>query len=115
MKRPVCQACNQRLCAINYIKEDRVHYRSRCETCLRKGKGIKRRVPRWEAAGYKKKPTCDRCGFKARHHSQLLVFHVDGNLDNCELRNLKTVCLNCVADLRRYDSTWLPGDLEPDQ
>jgi len=76
MKRPVCQACNQRLCAINYIKEDRVHYRSRCETCLRKGKGIKRRVPRWEAAGYKKKPTCDRCGFKARHHSQLLVFHV---------------------------------------
>ena len=71
-------------------------------------------MPRWQSSGYKKKPTCDRCGFKARHHSQLLVYHVDGNLNNCELRNLKTVCMNCVADLKRTDSTWKPGDLEPD-
>jgi hypothetical protein len=44
----------------------------------------------------------------------LLVLHADSNLNNCELRNLKTVCLNCVADLKRTDSTWRPGDLEPD-
>jgi hypothetical protein len=24
------------------------------------------------------------------------------------------VCMNCVADLKRTDSTWKPGDLEPD-
>lgn len=114
MKRPVCQACNQRPCAVNYYKDGIAHYRKRCETCQRKGKGIKAREPRWKTAGYKKKPTCDRCGFKAKHTSQLLVLHVDSNLNNCELRNLKTVCLNCVADLKRTDSTWRPGDLEPD-
>ena len=110
----MCPACNQRPKAINCYRDDRVYYRSRCETCIKKNKKIKASIPRWQSAGYKKKPTCDRCGFKARHHSQLLVYHVDGNLNNCELRNLKTVCLNCVAELKRSDSTWLPGDLEPD-
>lgn len=114
MQRPVCQACGQRLCAVNYIKEDVTHYRSRCETCLRKGRGLKPRLPRWQSAGYNKKPACDRCGFRARHVSQLLVMHVDGNLNNVELRNLRTVCLNCEADLRRLQSVWQPGDLAPD-
>jgi hypothetical protein len=44
----------------------------------------------------------------------LLVFHVDGNLNNSEQRNLKTVCLNCVELLKKSDVTWRPGDLEPD-
>jgi hypothetical protein len=113
--RPICPACNQRPRAVNCYRGDQVYYRSRCESCNRKNKKIKPPVPRWQTAGYKKKPTCDRCGFKARHTSQLLVFHVDGNMSNCELRNLRTVCLNCVADLKRSQSTWRPGDLEPDQ
>lgn len=114
MYRPICQACNQRPCAVNYIREDVTHYRSRCETCLRKGRGLKPREPRWQKAGYKKKPACDRCGFKARFLSQLMVVHVDSNLNNCELRNLRTVCLNCVELLKKTDSTWRPGDLLPD-
>ena len=114
MQRPICKACDQRPCAVNYYREGVAHYRTRCETCARKGRGIKSRKPRWETAGYKKKPACDKCGFKAKHSSQLLVLHTDGNLNNTELRNLKTVCLNCVADLRRTDSIWRPGDLEPD-
>ena len=114
MQRPVCQSCHQRVCAVNYIKEDVTHYRSRCENCTRKGRGLKPREPRWKLAGYKKKPTCDKCGFKAKFLSQLLVFHVDGNLNNAELRNLKTVCLNCVELLRKTDVTWRRGDLEPD-
>jgi hypothetical protein len=112
--RPVCPACNQRPRAVNCYRDGKIYYRSRCETCIKKNRKIKAPVPRWQSSGYKKKPTCDRCGFKARHHSQLLVYHVDSNLNNCELRNLKTVCLNCVADLKRTDSTWKPGDLEPD-
>jgi hypothetical protein len=72
-------------------------------------------VPRWQAAGYKKKFVCDRCGFKSKYSAQLLVYHIDGNLHNTELYNLKTVCLNCVVDLQKQDLPWRPGDLEPDR
>ena len=114
MQRPFCQSCHQRPCAINYIKNKVTHYRTRCESCTRKGRGLKPRDPRWKSAGYKKKSTCDKCGFKASLLTQLLVFHVDGNLNNVELRNLKTVCLNCVEVLKKTDATWRRGDLEPD-
>jgi hypothetical protein len=110
----MCPACNQRPRAINCYRDTKAYYRSRCEYCIKKNKKIKPPVPRWQLDGYKKKPTCDRCGFKAKHHTQLLVFHVDGNLNHSNQRNLRTVCLNCAADLRRLDTTWKPGDLEPD-
>jgi len=112
--RPICKACNQRPCAVNYNKEDVTHYRSRCETCQRKRRGIKPREPRWKSAGYKKKPTCDRCGFRARLTSQLLVYHIDGDLNNATLRNLRTVCRNCVEEIAKTEITWRSGDLEPD-
>lgn len=112
--RPICQACNQRPCAVNYIREDVTHYRRRCETCQRKSKGIKPREPRWKSSGYKKKPACDRCGFKARLVSQLLVYHIDGDLNNATVRNLRTVCRNCVEEIARTEVTWRAGDLEPD-
>jgi hypothetical protein len=112
--RPICQACNQRPCAVNYIKEDTTHYRSRCETCQRRGRGIKPREPRWKSAGYKKKPACDRCGFRARFASQLLVYHIDGDLNNVSVRNLRTVCRNCVEEISKVEVTWRAGDLEPD-
>lgn len=114
MQRPICQACNQRPCAINYVRDGVKHYRSRCEACTKKNKKIKPPVPRWQLSGYKKKPACDRCGFKAKYREQLIVYHIDGDLNHCELRNLRTVCLNCVVDIRRNEITWLPGDLEPD-
>ena len=112
--RPICQACNQRSCAVNYIREDVTHYRSRCETCQRKDRGIKSREPRWKSAGYKKKPACDKCGFRARLASQLLVYHIDGDLNNVTLRNLRTVCRNCVEEIAKTEVTWRAGDLEPD-
>jgi hypothetical protein len=114
MTRPICPACGQRHCAVNYIKEEVTHYRSRCETCTRRGRGIKPRKPRWQEAGYKKKPTCDKCGFKAKFAAQLLVYHIDSNLNHCEPKNLKTVCLNCVEEIKRSDYPWRRGDLEPD-
>jgi hypothetical protein len=43
-----------------------------------------------------------------------LVLHVDGNLNNADVRNLKTVCLNCVEEIKRSDLPWKKGDLEPD-
>ena len=112
--RPICKACNQRPCAVNYIREDVTHYRSRCETCQRRSRGIKPREPRWKSAGYKKKPACDRCGFRARLVSQLLVYHIDGDLNNTALKNLKTICRNCVEEIAKTEVTWRAGDLEPD-
>jgi hypothetical protein len=113
--RPLCKACGKNPAAINGYHNEKLYYRSKCDPCIRRGRKIKKAVPRWESAGYKKKISCDRCGFKSRHHSQLAVYHVDGNLNNCDLRNLKTVCLNCVAEVTRSDLPWKPGDLEPDR
>lgn len=112
--RPLCKHCNARPRAIAYYKYNRVYYRSLCDVCLRRGRKLKATIPRWKSAGYKKKTTCDRCGFRARHHSQLTVYHVDGNLNNCNLGNLKTVCLNCAVEVTRLDLPWRRGDLEPD-
>ena len=114
MNRPKCAACNQRLCAINYIRDGLTHYRSRCDYCIKRERRIKPPEPRWAKTGYKKKPTCDRCGFRAKFAVQLMVYHADGNLNNSNLRNLKTVCQNCAIEIKKTDQTWRPGDLEPD-
>ena len=114
MIRPTCTACNQRSAAINYTRDDVTHYRSKCSICISKNRKIRPPTPRWETAGYKKKTTCDRCGFRSKYAAQLLVFHVDGNLANSNLRNLKTICLNCAVDNKRADLPWRPGDLQPD-
>jgi len=114
VKRPTCPACNQRPCAINYYKDTVPHYRSRCESCTRKNRGIRPREPRWKSAGYKKKTTCDRCGFRARYSAQIMIYHIDGNLNNVEPKNLRCVCRNCEIDVAKGDLVWCPGDLEPD-
>lgn len=113
--RPLCQSCHKNAAAINCYRGDKIYYRSRCLACIRKKKKLRPQEPRWRLSGYKKKATCDRCGFRARLASQLLVYHVDGNLNNAELRNLKTVCLNCVEEINKQDLTWQAGDLEPDR
>ena len=113
--RPICLACNQRPRAVAYHKDQHIQYRRLCEYCIKRGRKIKPSEPKWKLAGYKKKTVCDRCGFRSRYASQLLVYHVDGNLHNTSLRNLKTVCLNCVEEIKRLDHPWHPGDLEPDR
>jgi hypothetical protein len=112
--RPLCKVCNKNPAAINGYHNEKLYYRSRCNVCIRQDKKIKPARPRWHTAGYKKKPTCDRCGFRARHHIQLVVYHVDGDLNNCETRNLKTVCLNCIAEVVRLELPWRAGDITPD-
>jgi len=99
---------------VNYIREDVTHYRSLCDECGRKKSKKKPRVPSWQKAGYKKKNTCDLCGFKSLFPAQMTVFHIDGKLENTELVNLRTVCLNCVEVIKRKEVTWRRGDLEVD-
>lgn len=114
--RPTCTVCNQRSRAIAYHRNDKIYYRSKCESCIKRNKKIKTPIPRWKTAGYKKKPACDRCGFKAKYNKQLLVFHTDGNLHNTSLDNLKTICLNCTVDISRAELPWKPEEfsLTPD-
>lgn len=113
--RPICMACNQRPRAVAYHKESGIQYRKLCEQCIRRKRRIKPPEPRWKTAGYKKKTNCDRCGFRAKFLAQLLVYHLDGNLNNTAVRNLKTICHNCVIEISKSDLPWKPGDLEPDR
>lgn len=114
-ERPMCRICSTRPAAINCHKHGRTYYRLKCDHCARAEKKKKPPKPKWQTAGYQKKSHCDRCGFTAQHHSQLGVYHVDGNLNNTELRNLKTICHNCMAIVTRLDLPWRAGDLEPDR
>ena len=112
--RPMCLACKQRPRAVAYHKSDTIQYRKLCENCIKRKKQIKPSDPRWKSQGYKKKMICDRCAFRAKYSAQLVVYHVDGNLNHNNLRNLKTVCQNCIVEIAKTDLPWKPGDLEPD-
>lgn len=113
--RPLCPTCNARPVAVNYIKEDIAHYRTQCDTCIRKGKKVKPAAPAWFKSGYRKKPQCEQCGFKAKFpEKQLNVFHVDGNLKNNDRANLKTICLNCTQEVFKSRLPWKTGPVTPD-
>lgn len=109
--RDLCRNCNSAPVAVNYIKDGKYFYRSVCDHCAR---GYKTRRPLWALAGYKKKLTCDRCGFTSKYSNQFDVYFVDGDLTNCRFNNLKTVCANCQRILRKLNLPWRQGDLTPD-
>lgn len=109
--RELCNECGERLVAINYYKDGKVHYRKKCDHCAKKRREGK---PRWVLAGYKKKTTCDRCGHSSRYEEQFNVYHVDGEPANCRFSNLKTVCANCQRILYKLNLPWKRGDLLPD-
>jgi hypothetical protein len=114
IKRELCTVCNTNPRAINYVKDEVYHYRSRCAGCIRKGKRLKP-VPSWAKSGYVKKPQCDKCGFKFKFPvEQSAVFHVDGNLKNTAWGNLKTLCLNCVQEVYKSRVPWKPAEIVPD-
>ncbi len=112
--RPICTRCNKNFCAVNCIKNNKRYYRKICDECGRRENKLKPRVPTWQKAGYKKKATCDLCGFKGLFTTQLAVFHIDGKLENVQFSNLRTICLNCVEVVKKTQVTWKRGDLKVD-
>jgi hypothetical protein len=109
--RDLCKKCNQRPVAINYYKEGKPFYRSKCDHCARERK---EGTPLWFKAGYKKKAACDKCSFTSKYPEQFNVFYVDGDPTNCRYTNLKTVCANCQRILHKLKLPWRQGDLRPD-
>jgi len=114
MNRPVCEACKKRLAAVNRKVKGKTYYRKKCDSCIRKGRQAKPPVPRWVEVGYEKKLVCDRCGFRARSGKQTVVYYLDQNLNNCNLNNLRTVCLNCSVEVMQLDLPYKKGDLLED-
>lgn len=114
MLRPLCSACNKNYKAINYHRDGLIHYRSVCDECGRKKKKLKPRTSLWTRGGYKKKTLCDLCGFHSLYPTQILVFHIDGNLENISISNLRSICLNCVEVVKKKNVNWKRGDLEID-
>jgi hypothetical protein len=115
MDRPLCLNCKQRFRAVNCHRNGKIYYRKMCENCLKRRKKIKPTVPKWTETGYQKKPACDRCGFRSKYAAQLLVYHIDGNMNNAAPKNLRTICQNCVIEVTKLDLPWRAGDLEPDR
>jgi hypothetical protein len=113
-KRPICKKCNKNYRAINYKRDGITHYRSLCDECGRKKAKLKPRKANWTKSGYKKKTTCDLCGFKSLFPTQMTVFHIDGDLENIQFSNLRTICLNCIEVVKKKEVTWKRGDLEVD-
>ena len=112
--RPICEICRQRLSAVNYRRQSQVYYRKLCGFCIARKRKIKPPVPKWQTGGYKKKSNCDHCGFRAKYQSQLLVVHCDGNQHNVIPSNLRTICLNCIEEVKRSDNPWAVSDLRED-
>lgn len=110
--RPLC-ICGFRPAAVNYKKNNKTYYRKKCEVCL-KFSGTAKGIPKWKQIGYNKKNTCEKCGYTSKHEEQFNVFHIDGNLNNCAFKNLKTVCANCQRILSKEGFKWKQGDLQPD-
>jgi hypothetical protein len=114
INRPICNTCNKNYCAVNYLREGVTHYRSMCDECGRKKNKLKPRKATWAKNGYKKKATCDLCGFSSLFTTQITVFHIDGDLENSQLTNLRSICLNCVEVVKKKEVTWRRGDLQVD-
>ena len=113
LPRPICKKCNKSVCAVNYVREGVRHYRSMCELCKKKNPK-RQHVYLWQIAGYKKYSNCFLCGFKSLYHTQMTVYHIDGNPTNVGFVNLRTVFLNCVEVVKKKEVIWKRGDLTVD-
>ena len=113
LPRPICKKCNKNVCAVNYIKKGKHHYRSKCQACNKKNPK-RQHVYLWQRAGYQKDSNCFLCGFKSLYPTQMTVYHIDGNSTNVAFVNLRTVCLNCVEVVKKKEIVWVRGDLTVD-
>lgn len=109
--RNLCKICESRSVAVNYYKNNKIFYRSKCDVCSRKKIDKEFYITK---SGYRKKLKCEKCGFQSKFQEQFEIFFLDGNFRNCQYINLKTVCNNCFSLLKNKNIKWKQGDLVPD-
>lgn len=83
-----------------------------CSECKRESRSVRLGRYREQKLAHKK-TACEHCGFVALHPCQLDVDHIDGNRDNNNPSNYRTLCANCHR-LKTYaskDHVW--SDAEP--
>ena len=104
--RKKCPACKVKPVAVNYHHKGKIYYKRLCHQCARLGR--RPAPPGWVRSGYKPKAWCDKCGFKFKVKQQMNVVYVDGNQNNNDWVNLKTICLNCLAEIKLNNLPWKP-------
>ena len=113
-ERKTCPACHIAPVAINCYKNGKVYYRDRCDKCIRAGKKAKPPVPTWIKSGYKKKPRCEKCGFVFKFPEQSTVVYLDGNDENTNWSNLRTICSNCEIEVSHSNLPWKSSTIQAD-
>lgn len=101
MSHKICNTCNKRPSLINYIRNGVTYYRKYCYYCLKKKKLDQDQAKQLlRKSGYKKKTTCDRCGFISKTAEQMSIHYKDGNSYNVSVNNLRTYCSNCSIEVK---------------
>lgn len=83
----ICVVCRKR----PQMSKGDGRFRAECQPCHREIYQIK------SVREHRKyvEDKCDRCGFEPENICQLDVHHVDGNHQNNDPENLRTLCANC--------------------
>ncbi len=85
-KNPVAQA--------GKTKTGKQRFKHRCTECIARSRAIRLNYNRLAVLKHKKS-ACEDCGFVAKHPCQLDVDHIDGNRENADPSNFRTLCANC--------------------
>lgn len=101
MSNKICKTCRKQPVTVNYIRKGKKYYRSQCYYCIKESKQRRTEPEKLlKKSGYKKKNTCDRCGFNSKNTFQMSIYYNDGNNYNVAISNLRTYCSNCAIELK---------------
>lgn len=101
MTQKICTHCGKHPVTVNYVRNGRTYYRKICYYCIKESKRLKdQTVQLLKKSGYKKKTTCDRCGFVSKTPEQIRIHFKDQNPYNVSLNNLRSYCVNCVIEVK---------------
>ena len=91
----LCLICGRNPVALSgKTSTGRLRFKKRCEACIKRSRAIRLNVHR-DLILRHKKSFCEECGFVAVNSCQLDVDHLDGNRENSDSKNLRTLCANC--------------------
>ena len=110
LRTGICSICGLVRVKLRDSKKTKLNSKYRC--------GTVHKMSNWRFSypyRFYKKDICEACGFVPAHISQLDVDHIDGNKNNNDLSNLKTLCANChrLKTFTNKDGAYKFGHIEP--